>query len=41
VAEGVLEGALEIEGLKYDIVECVKDSSKLVTDIQHAVGHFR
>jgi hypothetical protein len=32
VAEGLLEGALEIEGI-VDIVECVEDSSRLVVDI--------
>ena len=40
VAEGLLQGALEVEGLT-DVVECVEDSDQLIIDIRHAVGHFR
>ena len=39
VAEGLLQGALQVEGLD-DIASCVEDSSKIVEDIEKAAAHF-
>ena len=39
VAEGVLKGALEVEGLN-DILECVEDSEKVTIDVRRAVAHL-
>ena len=39
ITEGVLTGALQTEDLN-DYVSCVKDSEKVITDIEDAVQNF-
>jgi hypothetical protein len=40
VAEGLIEGALEVEGLGF-VVHCVQDFNKTQTDMARAISFFR